>query len=362
MYTSGTDEYFNFITKIIMRGDQLANSRIYLGGQFKTFINNNFYLTPNLFYTSAIQLLFDIKGFDNINQIDLISENEDYINLIKGPLSAIAINEDAVEKFIEKNVIKESKDQIPIEILKTLKGNMMEQGVIGHLGMTTGKIIRQLVDKETSMLCPVLSQDDQASDTFERFKKIYHDMYTKAETEGEKKSLVFQNVYTRLALINIDQLQNTILYLKGYKEANINYWHTLYFKTPSTNIVPTLNAIDNIWCNKHVVDNGIESITFYLMDGKLSASINISTLVICDKNVLLISYVRLLLLLITTLLNVAPGEITFNIGCSIIPAYNTSSKEFKDNLLPKESKVYQVLLKEFKELNEINLDYLSLEE
>ncbi len=356
MYESLLDAYLRFINTVYV------NNKVLFGGSFKSHISTRIMGTNEFFYLILANVLFTLRGYTNINDLINITDNGNLIKVIEDNLNGIVITEDDVEKFIEKNVINAGNEKIPLEILKTLKSKMIEQKTLGHLGITPGKILRNLNYNDVNYLTPILPLELQAKDTIDNFKAEYERILANIEDEAEKNNITFEKVYHKLALTHLDQVQNTILVLKAAIETNSNIYHTLHFKIPFFTKIPQISMKENVWCNRQVIDHGLESITFYLINNELSATVNSELLVINSASYPLLVYINILVTIIAKLIDVETNDIVWNVGYATIVNGDKSMAETIEELTPKQFKSIQYTIDDFSDISELTLDHFKLGE
>ncbi len=273
------EHYLDFLEE---NKDKLYKDKLLMGVNFHTTSNDCFNESVNmkLIMEDVLLYLSPIVDTDSIIKI-LGKDNPDLPNLLKA-LEHITINDDDVNKYIEEKILKSSPEKPPIELLKSLKASLLQQNVLGLLGVTPGKILRSINNKDVNVLTPVWPKDKQAKDTLERFESNYNTIKKSyEENDPEKaKELTFDKVYSQFAITHIDQIQEFQVRLNSYKDVDDSIFNSLnlklYFSLPHFSRLPEISSKDNVWCSRQVFNSPVSDITYYKNENMLIPVININ--------------------------------------------------------------------------------------
>ena len=308
-------------------------------------------------------VLFDIKGFNNLSHINKLDLSDETKALYKEHFGKNAVKDKDLDTFIERYIIKNSSEPMPVEILKMIKNNLTEQELLGSFGMTTGKILRRLNHSDVSLITPIRALEDQCKDTQEYFDKEY-DKLSK-QSEIQKEELPPKEAFiSKMSLTTVDQLNNLIHNLKAIKNSLdgtndelrlIN--NVLYFNTPFTQSLLGIEYLDNLFMNRKVSDDLVTTMAFSIFNGKLYVNVMLNNLVINEQIYMVFLLKLLLLQVIAATVGLELGKVTWNINSVSLDLSQTNT-----NLLGSTDIVTKITIDSIQDISALEMSNFHIEE
>lgn len=299
-------DVYNTGTSVFHNGVIAAKRKI--GVQYRWDTEGNkipLLFTPNMFKIAVNWMLFYVRGCNNISGLPEDIRNAKLSN----------ISDDDINEFIEKQLWQSGNQKptdVPPDILRGIKGRLVNDKILGYMGRTPGEVIRNLKFNSFNMFSPVLDFKILATDIQDEIQREYERLKEDDETIKDN-DIPFEKAYPRIGLKYVDQYQTVLNQIKFGVYYPLYLSHHIPFYMP----IPGLTVTDNMWINRFSEVPEIAYQQFVCDDEKLSLVIT-QPLMNTTADIVALTTSVLFLLLTAKITNRVAGEVIWNYGESVI--------------------------------------------
>jgi thymidylate synthase len=234
-----------------------------------------------------------------------ITKTSDYYKTLHN----YALNDDDLNTFIERIMMGDSKEPIPLDVLKHIKKGLIDGEALGSMGVSEGQMIRFMTHPSFNIYTPIAPLKDVAQDTRAKIEAEFEKLKKDDPLIGENK-ITFEQAYPKIGIKYIDQFQTLMnnLKYKNYARLCLSHYHPIYEP------IASLSEKDNIWVNRAAFYPSVVHQQYIVEDNTIHLVITLTEISVSSSLFHFIGFYALLLSTIASLHQLVPGEIIWNIG------------------------------------------------